>query len=151
MNDLDDDFRPASVPTGPAALASVEVEPPIVLTSSEVSVHVDVEIQKIFDENRLGDLKKFLHRRKQLNKANMIFEYSFHVVQTSGILITTIAAGYDAKFLVWVGAGISALASMIKVFESTNNTMLKKLMNDISLIRAGTYVDEGTIVDEEKK
>ena len=119
--------------------------------SVDVVVNVDEEIQKIFNQNRLADLKKFLNRRQHLNKSNMIFEYAFHIVQTSGILITTVAAGYNAKFLVWVGAGISALASLIKVFESSNNVMLKKLLNDIKLIRDGTYVDEGLLVDDEKK
>lgn len=119
--------------------------------SVDVVVNVDEEIQKIFNQNRLADLKKFLNRRQHLNRSNMIFEYAFHIVQTSGILITTVAAGYNAKFLVWVGAGISALASLIKVFESSNNVMLKKLLNDIKLIRDGTYVDEGLLVDDEKK
>ena len=125
-----------------SALASANVD---------VVVNVDEEIQKIFNQNRLADLKKFLNRRQHLNKSNMIFEYAFHVVQTSGILITTVAAGYNAKFLVWIGAGISALASLIKVFESSNNVMLKKLLADIKLIREGTYVDEGLLIDEEKK
>jgi len=125
-----------------SALASANVD---------VVVNVDEEIQKIFNQNRLADLKKFLTRRQHLNKSNMIFEYAFHVVQTSGILITTVAAGYNAKFLVWIGAGISALASLIKVFESSNNVMLKKLLADIKLIREGTYVDEGLLIDEEKK
>jgi len=124
-----------------SALASANVD---------VVVNVDEEIQKIFNQNRLADLKKFLNRRQHLNKSNMIFEYAFHIVQTSGILITTVAAGYNAKFLVWVGAGISALASLIKVFESSNNVMLKKLLNDIKLIREGTYVDEGLLVEEDK-
>ena len=124
-----------------SALASANVD---------VVVNVDEEIQKIFNQNRLADLKKFLNRRQHLNKSNMIFEYAFHIVQTSGILITTVAAGYNAKFLVWVGAGISALASLIKVFESSNNVMLKKLLNDIKLIRDGTYVDEGLLIEEEK-
>jgi hypothetical protein len=124
-----------------SALASANVD---------VVVNVDEEIQKIFNQNRLADLKKFLNRRQHLNKSNMVFEYAFHIVQTSGILITTVAAGYNAKFLVWVGAGISALASLIKVFESSNNVMLKKLLNDIKLIRDGTYVDEGLLIEEEK-
>ena len=125
-----------------SALASANVD---------VVINVDEEIQKIFNQNRLADLKKFLNRRQHLNRSNMIFEYAFHVVQTSGILITTVAAGYNAKFLVWIGAGISALASLIKVFESSNNVMLKKLLADIKLIREGTYVDEGLLIDEEKK
>ncbi len=75
------------------------------------------------------------------------------MVQTSGILLTTIAAGYDIKALVWVGAGVNALASLIKIFETTNNSILKKLMVDIKKIRDGTYVDEGVLVEgeEEKK
>jgi len=72
---------------------------------------------------------------KCLNVSNTILIYIFHVVQTSGILITTIAAGYDIKALVWVGAGINALASLIKIFETTNNSLLKKLMVDIKKIR----------------
>lgn len=136
----------ADVEFAPANVAhSVPVHP------AEVTVNIDAEIQKIFDTNRLADLKKFLGRRQCLNRSNMLFEYAFHVVQTSGILVTTIAAGYNEKFLVWIGAGISAVASLIKVFESSNNSMLKKLLNDIHMIRNGTYVDEGVLVDEEKK
>ena len=122
----------------------------LVAADVEVAVNVDEEIQKIFNANRLADLKKFLNRRQHLNRSNMIFEYAFHVVQTSGILITTVAAGYNEKYLVWVGAGISALASLIKVFESSKNVMLKKLLNDIKLIREGTYVDEGLLIEDDK-
>ncbi len=43
------------------------------------------------------------------------------------------------------------MALKIKVFESSNNVMLKKLLADIKLIREGTYVDEGLLIDEEKK
>ena len=111
-------------------------------------VKIDIQIQQIFDSNRLGDLNRFLSKRQCLNFSNMIFEYIFHVVQTSGILITTIAAGYNMKSLVWVGAGVSAMASLIKIFESTNNAMLKKLLSDITAIKNGTYVDEGALVDD---
>jgi hypothetical protein len=42
---------------------------------------------------------------------------------------------------------------LIKIFETTNNSILKKLMVDIKKIRDGTYVDEGVMVEgeEEKK
>jgi hypothetical protein len=48
---------------------------------------------------------------------------------------------------------VNALASLIKIFETTNNSILKKLMVDIKKIRDGTYVDEGVMVEgeEEKK
>ena len=114
---------------------------------------IALEISNIFDANQLADLKRFLAKRQCLNISNTILIYIFHVVQTSGILITTIAAGYNLKALVWVGAGINALASLIKIFETTNNSLLKKLMVDIKKIRDGTYVDEGVMVEgeEEKK
>lgn len=114
------------------------------------SKEIAIEIQKIFDNNQLTDLKRFMSKRQCLNYSNTVLIYIFHVVQTCGILVTTIAAGYNMKELVWVGAGINSLASLIKIFESTNNGMLKKLMNDIKSIRAGTYVDEGAIVEDEK-
>ena len=111
---------------------------------------IQVQIDKIFDANRIGDLQRFIKKRQCLNFSNMLFNYLFHVVQTSGIIITTVAAGYNAKYLVWVGAGISSVASLIKVFEGANNAMLKKLLNDIKAIKNGTYIDEGLLVDDDK-
>ena len=109
---------------------------------------ISIQIENIFDNNQLSDLKRFMTKRQCLNYTNNILIYIFHVVQTSGILITTIAAGYNMKELVWVGAGVSAVASLIKIFETTNNSMLKKLMGDIKAIRSGNYVDEGALVED---
>ena len=109
---------------------------------------IAIQIENIFDNNQLADLKRFMQKRQCLNATNNILIYIFHVVQTSGILITTIAAGYNMKELVWVGAGVSAVASLIKIFETTNNSMLKKLMGDIKAIRSGNYVDEGALVED---
>ncbi len=109
---------------------------------------IAIQIENIFDNNQLSDLKRFMTKRQCLNYTNNILIYIFHVVQTSGILITTIAAGYNMKELVWVGAGVSAVASLIKIFETTNNSMLKKLMGDIKAIRSGNYVDEGALVED---
>lgn len=109
---------------------------------------IAIQIENIFDNNQLSDLKRFMAKRQCLNYTNNILIYIFHLVQTSGILITTIAAGYNMKELVWVGAGVSAVASLIKIFETTNNSMLKKLMGDIKAIRSGNYVDEGALVED---
>ena len=111
---------------------------------------IQIQIDKIFDANRVGDLNRFIKKRQCLNFTNMMFSYLFHIVQTSGIIITTVAAGYNEKYLVWVGAGISSIASLIKVFEGANNAMLKKLLNDIKAIKNGTYIDEGLLVDDDK-
>ena len=105
--------------------------------------NVNTEIQTIFETNKLNDLKEFIKKRKCLNEWNMVLIYLFHVVQSAGILTTTIAAGYDMKLLVWVGVGFNILASLINVFEKTNNGISKHLLKDINAIKDGTYVDEG--------
>jgi len=108
---------------------------------------LSTEIQHIFDTNKLEDLKEFINRRKCLNNWNIALVYLFHFIQSAGILTTTIAAGYDIKAIVWVGVGLNILASMINIFEKTNNGISKKLMKDIQAIKDGTYVDESVSVD----
>lgn len=112
---------------------------------------VSVEIQHIFEQNKLDDLKHFMQKRKCLNASNMALVYLFHIVQSAGILTTTIAAGYDMKVLVWVGVGLNIMASLLNVFEKTNNSMSKHLLKDINAIKEGTYVDEGTLVETVEK
>ena len=109
--------------------------------------NVNTEIQTIFETNKLNDLKEFIKKRKCLNEWNMVLIYLFHVIQSAGILTTTIAAGYDMKILIWVGVGFNILASLINVFEKTNNGISKHLLKDINAIKDGTYVDEGTMVE----
>jgi len=69
----------------------------------------------------------------------------FHFVQSGGILTTTIATGYSLTYLIWVGVGLNILASLLNVYEKTNANLLKKLLTDIESIKAGKYVDEGSI------
>ena len=75
----------------------------------------------------------------------MVLIYLFHIVQSAGILTTTIAAGYDMKLLVWVGVGLNITATLINVFEKTNSSISKNLMKDIQAIKEGSYVDESSI------
>ena len=86
-----------------------------------------------------------MSKRKCLNSCNLALVYLFHIVQSAGILTTTIAAGYDMKQLIWVGVGINILASLINVFEKTNNSISKHLLKDIQSIKDGTFIDEGSI------
>ena len=108
-------------------------------------VDVSVEIQSIFEKNKLEDLKAFIDKRKCLNSWNIALIYLFHIIQSAGILTTTIAAGYNMKEIVWVGVGFNILASMLNVFEKTNASISTGLLKDIQAIKEGTFVDEGTI------
>ena len=113
---------------------------------------MDSQINEILNKNVIGDLKHALKKRKCLNTTNSVLIYIFHVVQTGGILVTTIGAGYTSKIMVWLGAGLNALATLIHVYENLNNNISKHLLQDIKAIKDGTYIDEGIIIepDEEK-
>ena len=105
------------------------------------------EIQTIFDENIVSDLKRFLKKRECLNTTNNCFIYLFHFIQSAGILTTSIAAASDYNELVWIGIGLNVFATLIHVYEKTNNAIMKKLLVDINRIKEGHYVDEGAFID----
>jgi hypothetical protein len=108
---------------------------------------ISKEIQQIFDNNELEDLKIFIKKRHCLNNFNISLMYIFHIVQSVGILTTTLAAGYNQVYLIWIGVSLNVLASLINVFEKNNNTMLKKLMIDIKKIKDGNFIDESPIIE----
>jgi len=93
------------------------------------TVDVSQEIQNILETNKLGDLKEFIKKRSFLNSCNIFLIYLFHIIQSAGILTTTIAAGYDMKEIIWVGVGFNILASLINMFEKTNNTISQHLLH----------------------
>jgi len=111
---------------------------------------ITLEIRNIFNNNELEDLKHFLSKRKCLNNSNQVMMYLFHIVQSAGILTTTIAAGYDYRTLIWIGAGLNIIASLITIFEKMNVSMSKKIMKDIQSIRDGNYIDESMVIDLDK-
>jgi len=111
---------------------------------------VSIQIKKVFQENVLSDLKRFMEKRQCLNQTNMVLIYLFHIVQSAGILTTTIATGYNIREYIWIGVGLNVLASLINAFEQTNNNISKKLLQDIQSIKDGKYVDEGIAVESKK-
>lgn len=111
---------------------------------------ISIQIKKVFEENMIGDLKRFIEKRQCLNQTNMVLIYLFHIVQSAGILTTTIATGYNAREYIWIGVGLNVLASLINAFEQTNNNISKKLLQDIQSIKDGNYVDEGLAVESKK-
>ncbi len=135
-----------TVPTVTIPLpVSVPVQEPF--TVKATAPDVSMQIQAIFEQNKLGDLKEFVRKRKCLNEFNTVLMYLFHVVQSAGILTTTIAAGYDMKELVWIGVGINIVASLINIFEKTNVGISKRLLKDIEAIRDGTFVDQSDVYE----
>ena len=128
--------------------ASFTTQKKFSVDSKPMSEEVSEQIQKIFDTNKVSDLQKFVNQRARLNIANTFLMYGFHVCQSSGILLTTIATGYQYQELIWVGVGLNVLSSILLAFEKINTSVSTNLMKNIVAIKDGTYVDEGTIVSE---
>ena len=108
---------------------------------------ITIEIQTIFDNNKINDLNRFLSKRQCLNTTNSYLIYLFHLVQSAGILTTSVAAGTNNTEMVWVGIGLNIFATLINVYEKTNNSISSKLLNDIKLIKDNHYVDEGEFIE----
>lgn len=105
------------------------------------------KIQTILEENKLEDLKRFISKRQCLNNWNIHLIYLFHTIQSVGILTTTIGTGYGYNYLIWIGVGLNVFASLIHIFEKTNNTLSDKMLKNIVLIKNNKYIDESTLVN----
>jgi len=111
--------------------------------------NISLEIKEIFDKNTLDDLHFFLNKRKCLNSSNTYLIYLFYLVQSAGILTTSIATGSKNINMIWLGVGLNLLATLINTYEKINNSILKKLLNEIREIKNGNYVDEKELIDIE--
>ena len=112
--------------------------------------NISLEIKEIFDTNTLDDLNMFLNKRKCLNNTNTYLIYLFYLIQSAGILTTSIATGSNNINMIWLGVGLNLFATLINTYEKINNSMLKKILNDIKEIKNGDYVDEKEIIDIEE-
>ena len=115
-----------------------------------INKNISLEIKTIFDNNTLNDLKKFLNKRECLNTTNTYLMYFFYLIQSAGILTTSIATGNNNYTFIWVGVGLNVFATLINTYEKINNSQLKKLLKDIENIKNGNYIDETEIIDTEE-
>ncbi len=106
-----------------------------------------IQINEIFEQNKIIDLKRFIKKRQTLNSCNICLSYMYYLVQSVGILTTTIGTGYDIKELIWAGIGVNVLASLIHSDEQINNNISIKLLKNIENIRKNNYIDEDVLID----
>jgi hypothetical protein len=107
----------------------------------------EIEIKRIFDENELNDLRSFLKKRQCLNTLNLYMIYLFHFVQSAGIFVTSFGTGNNNRIFMWTGICLNLLATLIHIYTQTNNSLLKKLIIDIQLIRERKYIDESELIN----
>jgi len=103
------------------------------------------QIKEIMEGHTIDELKSLMARRRRLNRCNVAMIYLFHLVQSAGIMTTTIATGYNYTYLIWVGVGLNILASLLNVYEKTNAHLLKTYMKDIDEIKNGQFEDEEAV------
>ncbi len=116
-----------------------------------IEYNSDTVISKIFEENKIKDLKRFLDKRQMLNTCNFYIMYLFYLIQSAGILTTTIATSYNKSEYVWIGIGLNIFASLIHSYGELNNNMISQLYKDICSIKNNTYIDENVLVDIDDK
>ena len=109
-----------------------------------------IEIKAIFNDNEIADLKKSISRRHCLNDWNVSLIYLFHITQTAGILTTSVATSYNLQNYIWLGVGLNLFASLLNVFQKTNQGLSKKLLANITAIKDGVFIDEVDLSDPEK-
>jgi len=130
----------------------------IYIVINKTMVTVSKKIQKIFDDNKLNDLQRFIEKRQQINHCNIKLRYIYYLCHYSSILITTVAIGYknnntnnkeinDMLTMIWIGISLNVLSTLINAFENMNKTMSKKMMSDIAKIKSGSYIDEAEMLD----
>jgi hypothetical protein len=121
-------------------------------TDHEKQSHdISNQIRYILENNEIDELKEFIRKHKCLNGFNVFLMYVFHIVQSAGILVTTVATGYNQPQYIWLGVALNVFASLLNVFEKNNNTMLNKFSKDIKAIKEGTFLTETPLVEDEKK
>lgn len=118
-------------------------------STSKRSNDISIQIQDILDTNEIQELTEFIQKQKCLNRCNVVLSYFFHIIQSAGILVTTIATGYNQTEIIWIGVGLNILASLLNVFEKTNNSMMNKLTIDIQAIKDGIFITETPFIDDD--
>lgn len=108
------------------------------------------EINSILKQNSVNDLKKFIKKRECLNNCNVYLTYMLHLLQTCGMITTTISASYDYKEILWIGIGLNSIASLISIYEKINKSISDNLLENIKNIKTGEYLDESNQINIEE-
>ena len=105
------------------------------------------DVELILHKNVIDDLQRFIKKRACLNNCNIYLTYLFHLLQTCGMITTTLSASYNYKELLWIGIGVNALASLISIYEKINQSVSDKLLENIKYIKDGDYLDESNQIN----
>ena len=114
-------------------------------TTNTTITDLATAVKQILNQNTLNDLKRSIKRRERINDFNIVLIYLFHIIQTAGILTTTVAVGYNKTEIIWIGIGFNFCASVIHILEKVNSSISTQLLHDIKNIKDGNFTDESHI------
>jgi hypothetical protein len=117
-----------------------------------------MKIKKIFDDNKINDLHRFIEKRQNINSCNVKLRYLYYTFHYSSILVTTVAVSFQTSNfeqihiinmvdMIWIGIALNILSTMVNAFEKMNKAISKKILSDIYKIKSGEYVDETEVMD----
>jgi hypothetical protein len=102
-------------------------------------------INKMFNENKIADLREFIGKRSCLNSSNQYLTYLFYFFQTCGVFSVSLGQAYSNAYLSWSGVGLNSLASFVYIVINSNSKINNQLLKNIQLIKDNRYVDEGVL------
>lgn len=102
-------------------------------------------INKMFNENKIQDLREFIGKRSCLNQSNQYLTYLFYFFQTCGVFSVSLGQAYANAYLSWSGVALNSFASFLYIIINSNSKINAQLLKNIKLIRENKYVDEGVL------
>ena len=103
-------------------------------------------VRLAMEQNTAEDLTRLLRQRRSLNSWNTFLMYSFHLFQSTGIMLSAYATSHRTEDTwIWVGLSLNFLATLANIYEKQNSALSSLLLADIVDIKRGVYVDEGVV------
>lgn len=111
-----------------------------------------IKINNIINKNKVDDLLRFINKRQNLNCSNQLFGYLFYIIQTISIFSTSLGQYNGNAYLIWSGIGLTSIGTLVHAIINSNTKINSSLMNNITHIKNGNYIDELNInaLDEKK-
>jgi hypothetical protein len=108
-------------------------------------------MEEIIQQKKRDDLEHAIKCGSCLSCSVLTFEYLALALSYIGVFISAIATAYNDVVLIWVGLGITKLATLLNTFKTINRKLAQKytqvINNNINKINANNQItDNGSPV-----
>jgi hypothetical protein len=112
-----------------------------------ISLDIISKINKISQDKEIEYLHKFIKNIEDLNYWNSYSIYVYHLIQSSGLIISSYGTSEKNTTILWTGIGLNMLASIIHIYEKINNGKIKKLKEEIKQIKNRTFESQQSLIN----